>query len=172
MGACPSDRHLMRKQGGGGRIWHLAVAGPLGPAHSPLALSGSASPKLYSIWNSLLVSHWGRVISCVALPLKASSQGNQGAPVSHPSAPALIITFSPFLCSLNCVPTFLHLLAPRLCLRTPSPCVSPPPSLSPLQPAWAAAQPSCLAILPGSPSAALSWPHPLPPRPRLGLGLL
>ena len=62
----------------------------------------------------------GEVISCVALPLKASSQGNQGS-VSHPSTPALIITFSPFLCSLNCVPTFLHLLAPSLCLRTPSP---------------------------------------------------
>lgn len=52
---------------------------------------------------------------------------------------------------------------------SPPPCASlpPPPSVSattsPLQPAWAAAQPPCLAVLPGSPSAALSWPHPLPP---------
>ena len=162
MEAGPSGRSLMRKRGGG-RVWHLAVPGPLGPALSPLALSGSASPKFYSIWNAPQVSWWGRVISCVPPHAETSSQGEPGTPVSHPSAPALVITFSPFLCSLDCVPIFPHLLAPRLCLRAPSPRVSPPPPLSPLQPAWAAAQLSCLAILPGSPSAALSWPHPLPP---------
>lgn len=59
------------------------------------------------------------------------------------------------------------LLFPSLCPYLPVSPYPPPPSrfftASPLQPAWAAAQLPCLAILPGSPSAALGWPHPLPP---------
>ena len=100
----------------------------------------------------------GEVISCVALPLKASSQGNQGS-VSHPSLlPSSSLSHHFFVPS-----TVSHLSAspgPQPLSPHPLPCVSPPPPLSPLQPAWAAAQPSCLAILPGSPSAALSWPRP------------
>ena len=82
--------------------------------------------------------------------------------------------------SLPCVPQLLKASSPGAPLHlspapagpssvSPSPRVSPPPppsvsaTASPLQPAWAAAQAPCLAVLPGSPSAALSWPHPLPP---------
>ena len=110
----------------------------------------------------------GEVISCVALPLKASSQGNQGS-VSHPSTPALIITFSPFLCSLNCVPPF--------CISWPRASVSAPPPLC-LYAATAVSSAACLgrspAVLPGHPPwlplcGSELAPPPAPPRARTPL---
>ena len=171
MGTCPSGRRLMRKRGGGGRIWRLAVPRPLGPAHSPLALSGSASPKLYSIWNSLLGSRWGRVISCVALPLKASSQGNQGSlSLILPLLPSSLLSHHFFVPST---------VSPPFCISWPPGSVSTPPPLC-LSSATAVSSPACLgrspAVLPGHPPwlplcGSELAPPPAPPPPR-GLGLL
>lgn len=107
----------------------------------------STCHRFYSMWNSLGLWKGG---SPVSPQLLKASFWNQGVP------PPISLSFHccPLsLCSLICVPT-------SPCLPAPPPLCLPPHLL---QPAWATAQPPCLAVLPGSPSAALSWPHPLPP---------
>lgn len=111
-------------------------------------LSGSAVPKFYPTWNSLEVSGVSRLC-----PPTSYGFILEGPPIS------LTSHHCPLYCLTICVPP----PSPRLPVP---PC--PLPSLvswppSPLQPAWAAAQSPCLAVLPGSPSAALSWPRPLLP---------
>lgn len=159
----------MRKQGGG-RVWHLAVLGLLGPALSPLALSGSASPKFYSIWNAPQVSWWGRVISCVPPHAETSSQGEPGSPCLSSFRPCPRHHFLPIS------------LFPRLCPHlsaSPGPRALSPRPLPPcLSSATAVSSPACLgrspAVLPGHPPWLPLCGSELapPPAPPLGLGLL
>lgn len=140
---------------GAAGIWHLLQ--PL----THWVRTDSAFPKFDSIWNSLRVS--GGYLTWDPNFLRFHLKGNQGAP--H-------ISFSH--CPLYHNPTTFvpSSVSPSSCVSWP-PCSVPAPSpfcaLATVSfPACLGFGPAaCLAILPGSPSAALRWPHPLlPPQTR------
>lgn len=151
VGAGPSGRSLMRKQGGFG-TW--------------LSLDRWVQPSAH--WHSLGLpllnfipsgthprSRWGRVISCVSLCAEASPRGNQGAPVSLILRPCPRHHFLPISLFLRLFP---HLST------SPGP---QPLSLCPLPPVSLLCHRCLLSSLLGPQPSRPAWPSSLAPPLRL-----
>lgn len=166
MGAGPSGRSLMRKQGGFGTWLSLDLwVQPSAHWHSlglPLLnfIPSGTHPR----------SRWGRVISCVSPCAEASPRGNQGAPVSLILRPCPHHHFLPISLFLRLCPHLSTSPGPQpLSLCPLPPCLSSATAVSSL---------ACLgrspAVLPGHPPwlplcGSELAPPPAPPRARTPL---